>query len=66
MPQSHPLSQHSGMAFDHKVDAFAIGKIVDSQCLLHMMVQSDAVSVCVHRHTSKMMRNILMNYLALT
>jgi hypothetical protein len=57
MPQSHPFSQHSGMASDHKVDAFGIDKIVYNECLLHMMVQSDAVLVCVYRHTSEMMRN---------
>jgi hypothetical protein len=66
MPQSHRLSQHSGIAPDHKVYAFGVNKIVDNQCLLHLMVESDAVLVCVHRNTSKMMRNTPINCLALT
>jgi hypothetical protein len=62
MPQSHRLSQHSRMASDHKVDAFGI----DNQCSLHMMVQNDAVLVCMYIHTSKMMRNIPMSCLGMT
>jgi hypothetical protein len=54
------------MASDHKVDAFGIHKMVNNQYLLHMNIQSNAVLICIHRHTSKMMINIPMSCLALT